>query len=177
MVDELASGSADQQQWSSAQHMFDYNLDHLGLGTIDSPHWKIADRKMAYVDRAVVARAGLWGSLTMYDAPKFYLVANPINRYSIGDRSADCATTTTGRSPCICNCNRLAPTRSRTGCRLPRAGFGRSCVPIDPDRPSWRAPTDAPTSVGRSSSRQTNRSQYPRAVPLRVGPWRCHPMS
>ena len=26
-------------------------------------------------------------SLTMYDADKFYLVANPINRYSIGDRT------------------------------------------------------------------------------------------
>lgn len=26
-------------------------------------------------------------SLTMYDVPKFYLVANPINRYSIGDRT------------------------------------------------------------------------------------------
>ena len=26
-------------------------------------------------------------SLTMYDVPKFYLVENPIDRYSIGDRS------------------------------------------------------------------------------------------
>jgi len=26
-------------------------------------------------------------SVTMYDIPKFYLVANPINRYSIGDRT------------------------------------------------------------------------------------------
>ena len=28
-------------------------------------------------------------SLTMYDVPRFLLVANPINRYSIGDRSTD----------------------------------------------------------------------------------------
>jgi hypothetical protein len=28
-------------------------------------------------------------SLTMYDVPKFLLVANPSNRYSIGDRSTD----------------------------------------------------------------------------------------
>jgi hypothetical protein len=26
-------------------------------------------------------------SITMYDLPGFYLVANPINRYSIGDRT------------------------------------------------------------------------------------------
>ena len=26
-------------------------------------------------------------SLTMYDVPDFYLVANPIDRYSIGDRT------------------------------------------------------------------------------------------
>ena len=113
--------------WSSALHAFDYNLDHLGLGTIDAPEWKIPDRAKAYVMRAMAARAGLWGnhgyeadyafawtdgdgqpldganryelrlespppvdafwSLTMYDVPDFYLVANPIDRYSIGDRT------------------------------------------------------------------------------------------
>jgi hypothetical protein len=128
-IEELAgSGGGDGAGgWSSALHMFDYNLDHLGLGTIDAPEWKIADRATAYVTRAVAARAGLWGnhgyeanyafvwtddngqpldganryelrleepppvdafwSLTMYDVPDFYLVANPIDRYSIGDRT------------------------------------------------------------------------------------------
>lgn len=126
-IDELAGGSADTTAWSTAKHMFDYNLDRLGLGTIDTPEWRIADRKTAYGTRAVIARAGLWGnngyeanydfawidsdgnplngsssyevtfsppppakafwSLTMYDTPKFYLVANPIDRYSIGDRT------------------------------------------------------------------------------------------
>src|ERR1700712_4996516 len=47
MVDKLAGGSADQEQWSTAKHMFDYNLDRLGLGTIDSPEGKIADRTKA----------------------------------------------------------------------------------------------------------------------------------
>jgi hypothetical protein len=30
---------------------------------------------------------GAFWSLTMYDVPNFYLVDNPINRYSIGDRT------------------------------------------------------------------------------------------
>jgi hypothetical protein len=127
MIEKLAGGSDDLERWSTAKHMFDYNLDRLELGTLHTPEWKIADRKKAYVSRAVIARAGLWGnhgyeanydfawvdqdgatldganayevtfsppppakafwSLTMYDTPKFYLVENPINRYSIGDRT------------------------------------------------------------------------------------------
>jgi hypothetical protein len=127
-IEELAgSGGGAAGGWTSAMHMFDYNLDHLGPGTIDAPEWKITDRPRAYVTRAVAARAGLWGnhgyeanyafawtdadgqpldganryelrleeppavdafwSLTMYDVPDFYLVANPIDRYSIGDRT------------------------------------------------------------------------------------------
>lgn len=113
--------------WMLGLHLFDYNLDHFGLGTLDDPAWKIADRDVAHVERAIAARAGLWGnhgyeaaysvvyvdaddqqlngahrytlrfeqpppceafwSLTMYDMPDFYLVANPIDRYSIGDRT------------------------------------------------------------------------------------------
>jgi hypothetical protein len=127
-IEELARGGGDAPGgWSSALHAFDYNLDHLGLGTIDAPEWKIADRATAYAMRAAAARAGLWGnhgyeadyafawtdgagrpldganryelrltspppvdafwSLTMYDVPDFYLVANPVDRYSIGDRT------------------------------------------------------------------------------------------
>ena len=113
--------------WTLTYHMFDYNLDHLGPGTIDDPAWKIHDRNVSYLARALAARAGLWGnhgyeaaypmtytdadgrqldgsnrytltfaqdppvdgfwSVTMYDLPDFYLVANPIGRYSIGDRT------------------------------------------------------------------------------------------
>ena len=108
-------------------HIFDYNADHLGLGTIDAPEWKIDDRAKAYATRSAAARAGLFGnhgyeanyelvyvdadgeqlngahryelrldtmppvdafwSLTMYNVPRFLLVANPIDRYSIGDRT------------------------------------------------------------------------------------------
>jgi hypothetical protein len=127
-IDRLGGGSGEPPQgWTDASHYFDYNLDHLELGTIDAPEWRIDDRSKAAVTRAVAARAGLWGnhgyeaayapvfrdadgdlldaahtyevtfspappveafwSLTMYDVPRFYLVENPIDRYSIGDRS------------------------------------------------------------------------------------------
>jgi hypothetical protein len=113
--------------WHSVPHIFDYNLDHFEVGTLDDPAWKIADRDEARVTRALAARVGLWGnhgyeaayaqvfqdsdgqpldgghryrirfdtlppvgafwSLTMYDIPDYFLVANPISRYSIGDRT------------------------------------------------------------------------------------------
>jgi hypothetical protein len=113
--------------WTLTFHMFDYNLDHLGPGTIDNPAWKIADRGTSYLARALATRAGLWSnhgyeaaypmtytdtggnqldghnrytirfdqdppvdafwSITMYDLTDFYLVDNPIDRYSIGDRT------------------------------------------------------------------------------------------
>jgi hypothetical protein len=113
--------------WMVGLHMFDYNLDYFGPGTIDAPQWKKPDRARAYPERALAARLGLWGnhayeatyaqvfeddhgvqlngahrysitfrelppvdqfwSITMYDLPNYYLPANPINRYSIGDRT------------------------------------------------------------------------------------------
>ncbi|AZP14850.1 DUF1254 domain-containing protein [Streptomyces aquilus] len=113
--------------WETNPHLFDYNLDHLGIGTVDAPQWKIADREASYLARAAAARAALWGnhgyeavyahtftdstgrrlngsrsytlrfeqpppvesfwSVTMYDTPDYYLVANPAGRYSLGDRT------------------------------------------------------------------------------------------
>ena len=62
-IEELARGGGDAPGgWSSALHAFDYNLDHLGLGTIDATEWKIPDRAKAYVVRAMAARAGFWGN-------------------------------------------------------------------------------------------------------------------
>ncbi|MFI2607257.1 DUF1254 domain-containing protein [Kitasatospora sp. NPDC018619] len=114
-------------EWRGALHLFDYNTDHLGPGTLDDPEWRIPDRRAAYLSRAAAARAGLWGnhayeasyamtyddsdgrpltgvhdyilhfdppppagafwSVTMYSVPDYYLVENPIDRYSIGDRT------------------------------------------------------------------------------------------
>ena len=119
--------SAAVNGWLGWPHGFDYNVDFLGLGTIDAGEWKIADRAEGYAQRARSARNGLWGnhgyeayyaevfvdadgeqlngghayelrlqelppadafwSITMYSTPEFYLVDNPIGRYSIGDRT------------------------------------------------------------------------------------------
>ncbi|MFE1593750.1 DUF1254 domain-containing protein [Nocardia sp. NPDC058705] len=113
--------------WQVNLHIFDYNLDYFQVGTIDSPQYKITDPEQRIADRAIAARAGLWGnnayeaayfpvyvddqgqrldgantytlrldptppvgafwSLTMYSVPDFYLVDNPIDRYSLGDRT------------------------------------------------------------------------------------------
>lgn len=131
-----AGGAPPVNGWRSAAHLFDYNRFRLGIGTIDSDEWKIADAKKAYVTRAVAARLGLWGnhgyeadyflvftdadnqqltgdhkyalrlpsappvdafwSLTMYNIPEFYLVANPINRYSIGSATPGLVTAADG---------------------------------------------------------------------------------
>jgi hypothetical protein len=113
--------------WTVGLHMFDYNQDALGPGTVDEDRWKIADPGTRAVARAVACRLGLWGnhayeavyaqafalpdgspllgssavtltfptpppvgafwSITLYDIPRYFLVANPIDRYSVGDRT------------------------------------------------------------------------------------------
>jgi hypothetical protein len=48
--------------WQNSLHAFDYNNDYFEIGTIQAPEWVISDRKIAYVTRAIIARAGLWGN-------------------------------------------------------------------------------------------------------------------
>ena len=59
-IEELMPGAGQDaiNGWNSAMHGFDYNLDHLGLGTLDRPDWKIQDRAQAYATRAAAARGG-----------------------------------------------------------------------------------------------------------------------
>lgn len=118
---------AEVAGWLITLHVFDYNLDHFGVGTIDDARWRIEDSDRRLLIRAGAALGGLWGnhayeaaylgtyvddhgqqltgahdytltlaptppnegfwSLTMYDVPDYYLVDNPIQRYSIGDRT------------------------------------------------------------------------------------------
>lgn len=127
-IEELSKGTVPSPTgWLGGLHLFDYNVDHFEVGTIDSAQWRIADRPTAYAQRAVSGRIGLWGnhayeavyqqvfvddrgeqltgsrqyeltftelppvegfwSVTMYSMPEYYLVPNPIERYSIGDRT------------------------------------------------------------------------------------------
>ena len=119
LEDALTHGASPAVNgWKLTYHLFDYNLDFFEVGAIDDPAWKLADSEVRYVERALAARAGLWGnhgyeaayamtwddgdgaaldggeryrlrfattppvgafwSVTMYDLPEFYLVANPI---------------------------------------------------------------------------------------------------
>ncbi|WP_406381151.1 DUF1254 domain-containing protein [Streptomyces sp. NBC_01618] len=61
-VAEASRSPAADGGWETNPHLFDYNLDRYGVGTIDSPQWRIADREASYLTRAVAARNALWGS-------------------------------------------------------------------------------------------------------------------
>jgi len=154
---------ATPEGWQHAAHLFDYNVDHFEVGTIDAPQWKIADRKTAYVTRAVVARAGLWGnhgyeadyalvwvdadgntldgshryelrlqtpppvdafwSLTMYSVPDFYLVANAIERYSIGDRTPGLRTADDGSVTIYLQADSPGPAKEPNWLPTPEGAF------------------------------------------------------
>jgi hypothetical protein len=175
-IEELAKGSADAPGgWNSALHLFDYNLDHLGLGTIDAPEWRITDRTKAYVTRALAARAGLWGnhgyeacyafvwtdsdgqpldganryelrldqlppvdafwSLTMYDVPDFYLVANPIDRYSVGDRTLGLQTGPDGSVTIYLQADSPGPDREANWLPTPAGAFRPVMRMYQPQKP------------------------------------------
>lgn len=149
--------------WTNVLHAFDYNLDHLGFGTLDDDAWRIADRRLAYITRAVAAREGLWGnhgyearydllwqdehgdglvgtnayelvlapppavdafwSLTMYDDTDFYLVDNPIDRYSIGDRTPGLQVGEDGSVRILMQHERPAPEDEANWLPAPAGGF------------------------------------------------------
>jgi hypothetical protein len=57
-IEKLMQGAGQDaiNGWNSAMHGFDYNLDHLGQGTLDRADWKIQNRGEAYATRAAAAR-------------------------------------------------------------------------------------------------------------------------
>ncbi|MER6103504.1 DUF1254 domain-containing protein [Streptomyces sp. NPDC001832] len=61
VVEEASRFAEAGGGWEMNPHLFDYNLDWHGVGTIDSPEWRISDREASYSRRAVAARSGPWG--------------------------------------------------------------------------------------------------------------------
>ena len=119
--------------WTLTFHMFDYNLDHPGPGTIDDQAWRIGDRDASYLARALAARAGLWGNHG-YEAayPMTYTEAAATS--STGATGTPCGWTRTrpskpsGPSPCTtCRTSTWSPTRS-TG--IPSATARPACAAI-----------------------------------------------
>ena len=54
--------SPEVNGWKLTYHVFDYNLDFFEIGALDDPRWKISDPKVRFIERALAARAGLWGN-------------------------------------------------------------------------------------------------------------------
>jgi hypothetical protein len=48
--------------WALNYHLFDYNIDYLGIGTLNEPSWKITDRMAGYQLRSLAAHSDLWGN-------------------------------------------------------------------------------------------------------------------
>lgn len=48
--------------WNFSVNAFNFNLDHFGIGTLNTPEWAFADRATAFFFRAVIARTGLWAN-------------------------------------------------------------------------------------------------------------------
>ncbi len=62
-LEELIKSAAKPVNgWQNTLHIFDYNDDYFEIGALQDPQWRIQDRPVAYVTRAVAARAGLWGN-------------------------------------------------------------------------------------------------------------------
>jgi hypothetical protein len=62
-------------------------------------------------------------SLTMYDVPDFYLVANPIDRYSIGDRTPGLGTAEDGSVTIFMQADSPGPGKESNWLPTPRGKF------------------------------------------------------
>ena len=72
---------------------------------------------------------GAFWSVTMYDLPDFYLVENPIGRYSVGDRTPGLQYGDDGSLTISIQRDEPAtPRRAPTGCPVRPGSSGRSCA-------------------------------------------------
>jgi hypothetical protein len=197
LIESLAGGGDTARRWTSALHLFDYNLDRLGPASAprgrprpeEGPRWRPAawgnhgyeaDYELVHHDEHGDTLNGahryevtfdppppakaFW-SLTMYDTPNYYLVDNPIDRYSIGDRtpgrrSADDgssillqadATATGLRTGCPCGATSARCCRcTNRATRLDGTTVPPVCRADDPQRPVADLPRS--TADGRRRS-------------------------
>ena len=61
-ISEPTSAPQPLNGWNFIVEAFNFNLEHLDIGTLDTPEWKFADRATALFNRVVIARVGLWGN-------------------------------------------------------------------------------------------------------------------
>jgi hypothetical protein len=80
-------------------------------------------------------------SLTMYDVPDFYLVANPIDRYSIGDRTPGLKTADDGSVTIFMQADSPGAGKESNWLPTPEGGSARSCACTSRGRRSWMEPT------------------------------------
>ncbi|QFR97620.1 DUF1254 domain-containing protein [Streptomyces tsukubensis] len=81
-----ARGGRPPGAWEMDPHLFDYNLDHFGIGTVDAPEWRLADREASYLTRAVAARTALWGTHG-YEAVRAHTFHDTDGERLTGERS------------------------------------------------------------------------------------------
>jgi hypothetical protein len=102
-LDFFEVGALDEERWKLADDPDRYIVRALSArGGLWGNHGYEAAYAMAYVDGdgdpldgahryelcfTTTPPVGAFWSVTMYDTPDFYLVENPIDRYSIGDRT------------------------------------------------------------------------------------------
>jgi hypothetical protein len=78
-------------------------------------------------------------SLTMYDVPDFYLVANPIDRYSIGDRTPGLRTGPDGSVTLYLQADSPGPGKEANWLPTRLGRSARSCACTSPGSRSWTA--------------------------------------
>jgi Protein of unknown function (DUF1214) len=107
-------------------------------------------------------------SITMYDLPDFYLVANPIGRYSIGDRTPGLRRGRDGSLTIVIQHDQPADSANWLPARPRRSGLSCGCTSRGP--PYWTAATRSrpspsserrPHRAGRHCSDRTRRAGRP----------------
>ena len=81
----------------------------------------------------------VYGSLSMYDTPDYYLVDNPVDRYSIGERSAGLVYDQDGSLDNHIQHDSPGRRRRPTGCLPRQATSYRSCVCTSHVQTYWTA--------------------------------------